>query len=130
MNQRIIRTVLAVLAMALCAAAGFFIPSLWQGSSGRDFGPQSAAVAILILILGVVFRRALRWHVLDFLFGLLAAEFLALCTIAYFSGFTGLELFDLFNLTWLGFVSLFLGLPWLVGLGVGSIWLKLAERHE
>ena len=130
MKQRFIHTVLTVIAMVLCAAAGIFIPPFWQGVSGRDFRPQAATMAVLILILGVVFRRALRWHVLDFVFGLVAAEFLTLCVIAHFSGFTGVELFHWFNLSWLAFMSLFVGLPWLVGLGVGSIWLKFSERHE
>ena len=130
MKQRLTRAVLALVAMVVCAVAGLFVPSLWHAGMGRDFGPQAATMAILILIAGVGFRQALGWHFLDFVFGLLAAEFFTLCTIAHFTGFTGLELFDFFNLVWLAFMSLFVGLPWFVGFGVGSLWLTLSVRHE
>jgi hypothetical protein len=87
-------------------------------------------MAVLILVCAIVFRRVLRWHVLDFVLGWFAAEFVTLCVIAHFTGFTGLEVFNHFNLSWLAFMSLFVGLPWLVGLGIGSLWLKLSEKNE
>ncbi len=129
MIKHLVHTVLAVIAMFICAIAGFFIPALWQGVGGRDIRLQLTMMAILILIVGIAFRRALRWHALDFVFGFLAAEFLTLCIVGLFSRYTGSELFCWFNLKWLAFMSIFVGLPWLVGLGVGSLWLKISERH-
>lgn len=130
MKRRLIHAAVAVIAMFLCAAAGLFIPALWQGVSSRDFRPQATMMALLIMIFAVVFRRVFRWHVLDFVFGLVAAECVMLCIIAHFSGFTGFELFDRVNLSWLVGMSLFVGLPWLVGLALGSLWLRLSKRHE
>ncbi len=130
MIPRLLRPVLAVVAMAACAAVGVFLPPLWHGAGGRDFRPQATMMAVLIFVLAVVLRRALRWRVPDFILGLVAAELVALGIIAYFSGFTGWELFDRFNLSWLAGMNLFLGLPWLAGLGAGSLWLRLAKRHE
>ncbi len=130
MLQRILRPVLVVIAMVGCAAAGVFLPPPWHGAGGRDFRPQATTMAVPILGLAVVLRRGLRWRVLDFVLGLVAAELVTLVVIANFSGFAGWELFDRFNLSWLAGMNLFIGLPWLVGLGAGSLWLKLSHRHD
>ncbi len=129
MKRRLIHTAIAVVTMILCAACGIFIPSLWQGVSGRDFRPQATTMAVLILVLAIVFRRAFRWQFLEFIFGLVAVELLTLWIIAQFSGFTGPELFHRFNLSWLAFMSIFVGLPWLTGFGLGSLWLRFSDRR-
>jgi hypothetical protein len=125
MKRRLIHTAIAVVTMILCA----FIPPLWQGVSDRDFRPQATTMAVFILLLAIVFRRAFRWQFLDFILGLVAVEFLTLWIIAHFSGFTGLELFHRFNLSWLALMSIFAGLPWLAGFGLGSLWLRFSHRH-
>src|SRR6476660_9399586 len=116
MKTRIVHTLVATVAMILCAVAATFLPSLWRGVSGRDFRPWGTTMAILILLVAVALRGGFRWRVGEFLASLVCAEIFTLGVIAHFSGFTWLELFDSFNLSWLGTMSLFIAVPWLVGL--------------
>ncbi len=114
--------------MILCAVVAAFLPPLWQGVSGRDFRPQSAMMGILILLLAAVLRVWRRWPVVEFLGSVVCAELFTLCVIAHFSGFTWLELFDSFNLSWLGTMSVFIAVPWLTGLLVGTLLLSARQR--
>ena len=129
MKSRLIHTGIAALSMILCAAASYLASPLWHGISGRGFYPEATTMAILIFLLAVVFRRAFRWIVLDFILGLLIVEVITLAVIADVSGLTGLETFDSFNLLWLAFMNLFIGLPWLLGYGLGSLWLRYLGHH-
>ena len=132
MKTHIIRILTATLAMILCAVAAAFLPPLWHGVSGRDFRPQSTTMALLIFLLVAVLRRWRRWPIADFVGALICAELFTLCVIGHFSGFTWLEIFDSFNLWWLGTMSVFVGLPWLLGLLVGSLLLRVrqSESHD
>ena len=129
MKTHIIHIVAATLAMILCAVVGAFLSPFWQGVSGRDFRPQSTAMAILIFLLATVIRRWRRWPIADFVGALICAELFTLCIIGHFSGFTWLEIFDNFNLWWLGTMSVFVCLPWLLGLLVGSLLLRVRQRE-
>lgn len=128
MKTHIIHTVIATLAMILCAVAATFLPQLWQGMSGRDFRPWGVLMALLILLVAVVLRGCLRWPVSELLASLVCAEVFTLCVIAHFSGFTGLELFDPFNISWLGAMNMFIAVPWLVGLLGGSLFLRVRQK--
>lgn len=128
MKGHIIHIAAATLLMILCAVASAFIPPLWQGVSGRDFNPQSATMAILILVLASILRAWRRWPLIEFIGALICAEFFTLCVIAHFSGFTGLELFDSFNLSWLGSMSVFIAVPWITGLLIGSVLLRIRQK--
>jgi hypothetical protein len=128
MKTHIIHIIVATLLMILCAVVAAFLPPLWQGVSGRDFRPQSAMMGILILLLAAVLRVWRRWPVVEFLGAVVCAELFTLCVIAHFSGFTWLELFDSFNLSWLGTMSVFIAVPWLAGLLVGSLLLRVRQR--
>jgi hypothetical protein len=128
MKTHIIHIVVGTLLMILCAAAAAFIPPLWQGVSGRDFRPQSATMALLILVLASLLRAWRRWPLIEFIGALVCAELFTLCVIAHFSGFTWLELFDSFNLSWLDTMSVFIAVPWLVGLLIGSVLLRVRQR--
>lgn len=113
------------LAMFLCALAVgaviSFVP-VWPGHSGRDFRLPGAMMAVLFFVAGFVLRARFRWPVVDLLASLVCAEAIALCVIAGFSGGLALEdIFQTFNLWWLGTVSLFIAPPWLAGLAVGSL---------
>jgi len=87
-------------------------------------------MAVLIFVVGIVLRGGLRWPAVDLFIAFVCAEFIALCVIAHFSGFTWLELFDAFNLKWLAAMTVFVGVPWLLGLATGSGVLKLRKRGE
>ena len=84
-------------------------------------------MALLIFLLAAVLRRWRRWAIVDFIGAFICAELFTLCVIGHFSGFTWLEIFDDFNLGWLCLMSGFVGLPWLIGLLVGSVLLKVSQ---
>lgn len=130
MKTHIIRTTIGMLAMILCAVTATFLPQLWQGVSGRDFRPWGAMVAILIFLVAVVLRAGFRWLVAELFASVVCAEVFTLCVIAHFTGFTWLEIFDRFNLSWLGTMSVFIAVPWMAGLLVGSLWLRVRQRHS
>ncbi|MCX6908374.1 MAG: hypothetical protein NTY01_10070 [Verrucomicrobia bacterium] len=54
---------------------------------------------------------------------------MTLIIIDHFSGFGWLQLLDLYNLNQLVYINWFIGLPWLIGLGLGSLWFWLSEEH-
>ena len=86
-------------------------------------------MAILIFLAAIGLRAGFRWSSIELLASLVCAEVFTLCVIAYFSGFTWLEIFDRFNLSWLGTMSIFTAAPWLVGLLIGSALLKVRRKH-
>lgn len=130
MKTHIIHIIVATLLMVLCAVVAAFFPPLWQGVSGRDFRPQAAMMGILMLMLAATLRAWRRWPVVEFLGAVVCAELLTLCVIAHFSGFTWLEIFNSFNLSWLATMSVFIAAPWLAGLLVGSLLLRLRQRAD
>lgn len=124
MKARLARAAIAPVAITLCAVAATRLPPLWQGVSGRDFRPSATMVAFLIFTLAILMRAGFRWAPLDFILGVLPVEVMTLLGIAFFSGYTWFGIFDSFNLLWLGWLNLYLGLPWLAGPLLGSVWLK------
>ncbi len=126
MRARLLQSGLAAAAIVACAAVALLLPPLWTGISGRDFRPQATAMAILLVVAAIGLRRGLRWPVMPLVLGLAAIELLTLLVIAAFSGYGGTGLLDEFNLLWLAYMNLFIGLPWLLGLVAGSIWLRRA----
>jgi|SRR5690349_14386396 len=126
MESRLSRITIGAVAMILCAGAAILLPPLWRGMSGRDFRPQATAMAILIFGFAIAARRGLRWSAVDFIGSVLPIEFLTLVIVGSFSGFSGSAILDRFNLEQLAFLNLFVALPWFAGLGVGSVWLRVA----
>ena len=124
------RTVVATVCLLLCVAVGLFLlPAVWQGVSARDFRPSAANADALIFILALAFRVWLQWSIRDLLVGLLPFEVILLLCIAYFSGYTGLDIFDRFNLSWFFGLNLFVGLPWLAGIAIGSVVSIVTRRN-
>jgi hypothetical protein len=125
MTVHIIHIVAATLLMILCAVAAVLMPPLWQGLSGAGFPPR---MALLLLVLASVLRAWRRWPLLDLISALVCAEFFTLSVIAQFTGFTWLALFDTFNLSNLRDISMFIAVPWLAGLVIGSMLLRARQR--
>jgi hypothetical protein len=125
MTVRIIHIVAATLLMILCAVAAVLMPPLWRGVSSSGFPPT---MALLLLVLASVLRAWRRWPLLDLISALVCAEFFTLSVIAQFTGFTWLALFDTFNLSNLRDISMFIAVPWLAGLVIGSMLLKARQR--
>jgi hypothetical protein len=76
-------------------------------------------------MVAAILRAGLRWSVWELLGALVCDEAFTLWVIAHFSGFTWLEILDSFNLSWLRGMSVFTAAPWLVGLIVGSLLLRI-----
>jgi hypothetical protein len=125
MTVRIIHIVAATLLMILCAVAAVLMPPLWRGVSSSGFPPT---MALLLLVLASVLRAWRRWPLLDLISALVCAEFFTLSVIAQFTGFTWLALFDTFNLSNLRDISMFIAVPWLAGLVIGSMLLRARQR--
>jgi hypothetical protein len=135
MEFRLVRAAIATFAVFLCALVGLFSPLLWQGEKDSRSLWQAMTMALLILLLAVGLRRGTRWQVADFILSLLAAEAFALFAIHftgygdYFIGYSWPQAFHLRCLEELYHVSVFVGLPWLLGWGMGSLWLRCSEKH-
>ncbi len=129
MKTCLIRASMAALGIFLCAVIAIFTPPLWEGAGVSDFRPQGTKMAFLILVLAAVLRIKNRWRAAEFVLGLLAAEAVTLMIISYFSGFTWGEIFELFNLRYLLSISLFIAPPWILGFGLGSLWLWYREKY-
>jgi hypothetical protein len=130
MRNILVCTATVAFGTILCAVLSFLVPLLQHGSLSRDFRPQAFTMGALIVGLSFALRCRFRWRVIDVVLGLLVVEFMALSIIGYFSGSTWLHLFHPFNLRWLAFMNLFMGLPWLLGFGFGSLWLIYSKRHS
>jgi hypothetical protein len=121
---------LAVIGILTCSVIAAVLPPLWQGISGRDFRPQATVMAVLILIVSSTFRGFLRWRILNLIGALCIVEILTLTIISYFSGYTGMRILNAFNLEWLAYMNIFIGLPWVLGLGAGSIRLIIRRKRD
>ena len=119
-----LRLIIANAAIFICAVAGAFLPGLWSGVSGRDFRPQAVNAGILILVVSFLLRYRFKWPILQMLLCLVPTQFIILLCISNFSGFSGSELFNEFNLGWLFFMDIFIATPWIIGIFIGSIILK------
>jgi len=128
MKKRVVHAVIGLAIMIACVVLTAFLPPLWQGVSGRDFRPTATAAAALIFLIAAVLRAGFRWSIADFLLSTILAAIFTLCTIAHFTGFAWLDVFDRFNLSWLGTVSVYTTAPWLIGLFLGSALPRLRKR--
>lgn len=64
---------------------------------------------------------------------LIPTQFIILLSMCFFSGYSVFQLFssfDLFSdfLQWLLLVDLFIGAPWIVGVLIGSLILKMKDK--
>jgi hypothetical protein len=121
-NMKIsIRLIIANAAMFICVVTGAFLPGFWSGVSGRDFRPQAVNVGGLILVVSFFLRYKLKWPIIQMLLCLVPTQFIILLCISYFSGYSGSELFNEFNIGWLFVIDIFIATPWIIGIFIGSI---------
>ena len=123
MKHRLVQICIAVIGILICAVVANVLPPLWPGVSGRDFRPQAIVMGIMLFILSTLLRGAAKWHWVNLVAALAIVEIITMAIISYFTGYTGLETFDTSNLQWLAFMNKYIGLPWLLGLGIGSLWM-------
>ena len=119
--KTIVKIIAANVGMIICAGIAALLPGLWTGVSGRDFRPQATTAGILILVLSFLLTYKFRWAWLDILLSIIPTQFIILFLIGHFSGFTGFEYLDWFNIQWLLFMNLFICFPWLLGALIGLL---------
>ncbi len=124
------RLIAAYVGIWVCVIAGALAWLPVSNRLGRDFRPVAATAGVLLLVFGALARGRLGWRFRDFLGGAAAAEVTLLLLISHFSGSTGTQLLDSFNLRWWASLSLFVGLPWLAGYVVGCAWLKMKRGSQ
>lgn len=78
-------------------------------------------MAILTLLLSTFLRGAREWRIVDLLLGIVPIESATFFAISHLSGFDGSEILHPFNLEWFALLNLFVGLPWVIGILVGSL---------
>jgi hypothetical protein len=130
MKSRLAQIGLAIIGILLCAVAANIIPPLWPGVSGRDFRPQAVVMGILLFIMAALLRGRLKWHWINLIAALAIIEIITLAIISYFTGYTGLETFDTSNMQWMVFMNKYIGLPWLAGVGLSSLWLMIRRKRD
>ena len=126
----LMRLVISNVAIAFCIGLASLFPGLWTGVGGRDFRPQAFNAAIFVLATSVVMRYALKWPVLHMMVSLIPIQFIVLISMSYFSGYAIFQIFNSFDLfhdflQWLLLVDFFIGTPWILGIFVGSLMLKV-----
>lgn len=133
--KMLIRPVIANAAMVICFVIANLLPGLWTGMGGRDFRPQAFNAAILILAASIAMRCKLKWPILHMILYLIPTQLIVLISMSYFSGYHLFQIlcsFDLFYdfLQWLLFVDLFIGVPWIMGVFIGSLILKMKNKDK
>lgn len=130
-----VRLVIANAAMVICFVIANLLPGLWTGMGGRDFRPQAFNAAILILATSISMRCKLKWPILHMILCLIPTQLIVFISMSYFSGYHLFQLLsslDLFYdfLQWLFFVDLFIGAPWIIGVFIGSLILKMKNKDK
>jgi hypothetical protein len=107
-------------AIFLCILLAGILPGLWPGQGGRDFIPQAFTAGIFILFTAIVLRYKCKWPVSHMMLSLLPTQVIVLACTSYFSGYTGKQILNPFNLEWQFHIDLILCIPWIVGVLAGS----------
>lgn len=130
-----IRLVIVNAAMVICFVIANLLPGLWTGMGGRDFRPQAFNAAFLILAASIAMRYKFKWPISHMIICLIPTQLIVLISVSYFSGYSLFQLlgsFDLFYdfLQWLLFVDLYIGVPWIIGVFIGSLILKMKKKDK
>ena len=126
----LLRLIISNMAMFICVLIGSFIPGMWTGVSGRDFRPQAINASILILVTSCFLRYKYKWPILEMFLFLIPTQFIILLFISYFSGYVWSEIFNEFNIQWLLYIDLFVCIPWITGIIIGSIILNKKSKSN
>ena len=124
----LLRCIIANLAISFCILVGSILPGMWQGISDRDFRPQAVITSIFIFMVALLLKYN-RWSVTEMLICLIPTQIIILLAISFFTGYVWIEIFDNVNLTWLMYIDLFVCTPWIVGIIIGGIVLKIKKNN-
>lgn len=126
MIERASRVFLAVMTMLLAAVVAAVLPARVIGADDIPILDALKIMAALIFLAALVLRGLVGLDFLDFLAALLVATLMTLILIAWVNGDPWTDLFDSFNLRWLGHLSVYIVSPWVAGFiaGSGIRWLR------
>ena len=118
----IIKLTIAFLGILACIATGLFLAyTFWPPVSGRDFRLGAAIAGVLIVVFSSILRAKYKWSLGSLFASLIPVELFTMLIIMSGSGSFSV---DFFNLQWLLFLNLFIALPWAIGVGIGSGFIK------
>ena len=94
--------------------------------------PPIMVTPILLLVMSTLFRGGLRWRWQNLAISLaIAVAAVVIVSMALIKQFTAdYSVFDFYSLNILTFWGMCIMLPWLLGLGVGSLWLMKKPQSE
>jgi hypothetical protein len=127
--QILLRCIIANLAISFCILTGSILPGMWEGISSRDFRPQAVITSVFIFMVALLLKYKYRWSVTEMLISLIPTQVIILLSISYFTGYVWIDLFNSVNLTWLMYIDLFICTPWILGIIISSIVLKINKKN-
>lgn len=115
----IVKLLITLIGVLVCIASGLFLAyTFWPPASGRDFRSGATIAGILISLFSIFLRAKYKWSLTSLLVSLIPVEVVTMFMIMSGSGSFSI---DNFNLRWLTWLNLYIALPWLIGIGIGSI---------
>lgn len=115
-TKGLLKGIPAVLVLSLCAAIAGRLEAMGFGGVLGTL----AIVVVLVFVAALVWAYLIPWAKSEFLVSLCPIPIVVLLIVAYYSGFTGRDLFNSFNLVYVAQICLVVGVPWLVGTALGS----------
>ncbi len=116
----LLKSIPAVIILAACVAVAGRLEALGFGGTLVTL----AMIFILAFVAAMTWAYFLPWSRSEFIVSLLPIPIAVLLVVSYYSGLTGPELFDGFNLAWTAQISLGLGIPWVAGTAAGSYLIR------
>ena len=117
--QTAVRSVILVGIFFTCVSLGAQLERL--GTSGGPF-MTVGTVMLSAGIVGLIWGRFFPVRTLDYVWIFLPVPLVTLLIVAGFSGFTGADLLNEFNMVYTAQISGALGLPWAIGLCLGHVF--------
>ena len=112
----LLKSIPVLLVLSLCVALAGWLEALGIGGVVASL----AVFVVIVFVAALIWAYFIPWSKQEFLVSLCPFPVAVLFIVAYYSGFTGHDLFNSFNLVWVGSVSLVIGVPWLAGSTLGS----------
>jgi len=119
----VIRLIIVFLGILICVVTSIFLAhTFFPPVSGRDFRLYAMISGILITLFSVLLRAKYKWSLNSILVSLAPVELITMLIIMSGSGSFAI---DSFNLKWFFGLNLYIALPWVSGVIIGSGLLKL-----
>ena len=126
----LIRSVILVVLMTACVWVGLFYPPFWQPVNARDNLPRGANIAVLLFSVVLILRAGFRWSAFELIISQLWSPFVTMFVAARLIGMSWSETFNDFSLKRLLTQVVFICLPFLLGVLIGSLLLKCRDKFS